>query len=59
MAKQSIFISRAYRSVPSDANKQPSHEVFEEIYYGLLEHFTGVLSDIRSQYCWDGKIRPE
>lgn len=35
------------RSTLSDANKRRNHEVFEKIYYGLLEKYKSVLSDSR------------
>ena len=45
-----------YRSTLGDANQRRSHEVFEDIYYGLLKQHAGVLSDSRKNYCWEDKL---
>lgn len=45
-----------YRSTLGDANQRRSHEVFEDIYYGLLKQHAGFLSDSRKNYCWEDKL---
>lgn len=45
-----------YRSTLGDANQRRSHEVFEDIYYGLLKHHASILSDSRKSYCWEDKL---
>jgi hypothetical protein len=45
-----------YRSTLGDANQRRSHEVFEDIYYGLLKQHASVLSDSRKSYCWEDKL---
>lgn len=45
-----------YRSTLGDANQRRSHEVFEDIYYGLLKQHASILSDSRKSYCWEDKL---
>lgn len=45
-----------YRSTLGDANQRRSHKVFEDIYYGLLKHYSSTLSDSRKRYCWEDKL---
>lgn len=45
-----------YKSTLSDANARRSHEVFQEIYYSLLEKHRSTLSDSRKMYSWENRL---
>lgn len=45
-----------YRSTLSDANKRRSHEVFQSIYYSLLEEYQPIISDSRRIYAWEKRL---
>ena len=45
-----------FRSTLSDANKRRPHEVFEKIYYSLYKRYRHIISDSRTEYCWEKDI---
>jgi hypothetical protein len=45
-----------YRSTLSDANKRRSHEVFQSIYYSLLNEYQPIISDSRQIYSWENRL---
>lgn len=45
-----------YRSTLSDANKRRSHEVFQSIYYSLLNEYQAIISDSRQIYSWENRL---
>src|SRR5690606_6473956 len=45
-----------YRSTLSDANKRRSHEVFQSIYYSLLNEYQAIISYRRQIYSWEKRL---